>query len=86
MPSPAFSCSFKIAEIDMVEDPKTGSLVKQKKFESVSRLKAVATDKSKSEIVLDFNSDIYPLREKEVVCTAPAFIRLSLAGAAQIVE
>lgn len=68
MPAPAYTGSFIIAEIDMVEDPKTGQLMKHRKFESVSRLKGIATDKSKAELILDFNSDIYPLQDKDVVC------------------
>ena len=65
-----FKASFKVAEIDMSEDPKTGQRIKLKKFESVSRLKAHAVNskhKSPCDVILDFNSDIYVINEGDRV-------------------
>lgn len=68
MVKPMFTATFKIAEIDMSDDPKTGQRIKLKKFESVSRLRATSKDaKDKLEIVLDFNCDIYPLNDNDKV-------------------
>ncbi|GJQ08963.1 hypothetical protein GpartN1_g754.t1 [Galdieria partita] len=60
-----FEDVFSVTEVDMVKDPKDPSRkVKEKKFDKVSRILCYG-ENYQTELLLDINNEIYPIREKE---------------------
>jgi len=65
MASILFEDTFELRELDLYPDPKNPeSKIREKKFDKVSRLFALSESYS-TELTLDFNIEIYPLRTSD---------------------